>query len=240
MRDMEDKHWWFASRREILKSVLQQGLKLTKMNNGCLKLMEIGCGSGANFPVLSGYGELHGVDISETMVACASKKCLANSVSIGSLPCNLGITEISEFDLIFCGDVLEHVKEDVSSLVSIRERLRRGGILIIFVPAFSWLWSENDVRSHHYRRYSRTYLSTILESAGFKIKRMSYFNSLLFVPIFLAQKIKSFFKLSFDEVAFRPGFLNNMLRYIFSSEAFWLKHVNFPVGYSLMAIAVKN
>src|SRR5258706_8348496 len=48
-------------------------------------------------------------------------------------------------------DVLEHIDADRDYLRSLRPYLKTGGRLYLTTPAFSWLWSENDVRAGHFR-----------------------------------------------------------------------------------------
>jgi SAM-dependent methyltransferase len=82
-------------------------------------------------------------------------------------------------------DVIEHIEDDRRFLESIRNLLTSDGRLYATVPAYSFLWSEEDVTAGHYRRYTLEGISKVLESAGFQVEFSSYIFRLLPLPIFL-------------------------------------------------------
>ena len=57
------------------------------------------------------------------------------------------------------------------------------------VPAYSWLWSEEDEKLHHQRRYTRPRLRRAVREAGWEPRICTYFNSLLLAPIALAKRL---------------------------------------------------
>ena len=66
--------------------------------------------------------------------------------------------------------------------------------MILFVPAREILWSNNDIYSQHFRRYEKKQLKDRLIKSGFSISRLSYWNFLLFIPIFVYRKFQKTFK----------------------------------------------
>ena len=76
-------------------------------------------------------------------------------------------------------DVLEHIEDDRGALAEIRRVLRPGGTLLATVPAYRWMWGPQDEISHHYRRYVRDELSEKIEASGLRLRRATYFNTLL-------------------------------------------------------------
>lgn len=86
-------------------------------------------------------------------------------------------------------DVIEHVPDDVGFLRALRPYLRPNGRLYITVPAYQWLWSENDVRSGHYRRYTLSSLSAILRDAGYLTEYATYIFAALPPAIFLFRRL---------------------------------------------------
>jgi len=72
-------------------------------------------------------------------------------------------------------DVLEHVEDHLGFLRTIRTALRPDGRLYLTVPAFQWLWSNEDEHAGHFRRYTVSTLRSVLASAGFGIEYLSYF-----------------------------------------------------------------
>jgi trans-aconitate methyltransferase len=83
-------------------------------------------------------------------------------------------------DLVFSSNVLEHIKDDVSVLQSIKNKLNSNGYLYLYLPANMLLWSELDVNVGHYRRYSRSEIKRKLRSVGFEIKSVHYADSIGF------------------------------------------------------------
>jgi SAM-dependent methyltransferase len=78
------------------------------------------------------------------------------------------------FDGVYSLNVLEHIEDDHDALARLRSLLRPGGGLFLYVPAFPILYSANDRRVGHFRRYRRASLSTLLTSAGFSVTRAEY------------------------------------------------------------------
>lgn len=86
-------------------------------------------------------------------------------------------------------DVLEHVEDDRAFMRSIRNYLDAGGKVYITVPAFEWLWSQEDVFAGHHRRYTRRSLSRVLKEAGFQVGFVSYFFAILPLPILIFRSL---------------------------------------------------
>ena len=57
-----------------------------------------------------------------------------------------------------------------------------GGVLLVTVPAYQWLWSGHDEINRHYRRYSRRTLRSSATVAGWQVERVTSFNSVLLAP----------------------------------------------------------
>jgi SAM-dependent methyltransferase len=73
-------------------------------------------------------------------------------------------------------NVLEHVHDDAGCLLRLREVLRPGGRVLLFVPAVPAIYGSLDAAFEHYRRYSRSGLQRILGAAGLKIEELRYVN----------------------------------------------------------------
>jgi glycosyltransferase involved in cell wall biosynthesis/ubiquinone/menaquinone biosynthesis C-methylase UbiE len=86
------------------------------------------------------------------------------------------VLEGRDADSVVMINVLEHLEDDVSELTRIREALRPGGTVAIFVPAHRWLYSEFDRRVGHYRRYTKATLVTALSRAGLDLVDVRYVN----------------------------------------------------------------
>lgn len=86
-------------------------------------------------------------------------------------------------------DVVEHIEDDLSFLRSMRELLVEGGMLYATVPAYSLLWSEEDVSAGHYRRYTLGGFNELLEKAGFEPQFGSYIFRFLPLPLLLLRAL---------------------------------------------------
>lgn len=83
-------------------------------------------------------------------------------------------------DYIFSLNVLEHISDDLNALKELYRRLRPGGRLFLYVPAFNILFSSMDRKVGHFRRYRRPRLRALVIEAGFKPERSFYVDSLGF------------------------------------------------------------
>lgn len=142
------------------------------------------------------------------------------------------------FDIVVAFDVIEHVEEDLDSLKRLRSLLKQDGKIVMTVPAFPFLWSRHDETHHHFRRYTRRHLDSVLREAGYEVEYISYYNSLLFPAVALARFGKKLLGIKdrSDDSLTPPG-MNGVLRRVFSSERHWVGKVSVPFGVSLVAVA---
>jgi SAM-dependent methyltransferase len=71
-------------------------------------------------------------------------------------------------------DVIEHIADDREFLAGTSRLLVPGGRVYITVPAYSWLWSHEDIQAGHFRRYNLSGLSDVLHKAGYAIDFATY------------------------------------------------------------------
>src|SRR6266699_6663898 len=82
-------------------------------------------------------------------------------------------------------DVIEHIRDHHRFLSQIHRLLQPGGRVYVTVPAYRWLWSDEDTRAGHQRRYTLTSLRQVLEQSGHHVEFATYFFSFLPLPILL-------------------------------------------------------
>lgn len=228
-----DRHWWFEGRRAILETVLR-GLALPPTP----KIYDLGCGTGQNLVMLQTLGDATGVDMSADALAFARGRGCRSTLQ-GDLY-HLPIADDSA-DVVVATDILEHLDDDARGAAEIRRVLKPDGRGLITVPAFMWLWGTQDDVSHHKRRYTKAEVRAMLEGAGLVVEKITYYNFLLFLPIFLGRAlIKLTGKQIESENSLTPGAMNGLLRGIFAAEGPWLRFAGFPVGVSVMAIVRKG
>ncbi|RKH38350.1 class I SAM-dependent methyltransferase [Corallococcus llansteffanensis] len=144
-------------------------------------------------------------------------------------------------------DVIEHVEEDVRLLEQARELLEEDGRLYLTVPAFSWLWAEDDVVAGHFRRYARAPLCDLLRRTGFAVDFASYLFAPLPLPLWLLRAVPSRLGLRSEgavrarqdaEHGARGGVASAALRAVLSAERAWLRRGgSLPLGTSLLVVA---
>ena len=231
MAQVEDIHWWFVARRQILSRVIQS-LDLPPQ----AQILEAGCGSGGNLAMLSAFGTVAGMEMSDL----ARQKAQARGLGViqsGQLPHGIPF-EGQRFHLIALLDVLEHLEEDQAALRALASRLTPQGSLLIAVPANPWLWSRHDDLNHHKRRYTRAQLRQVIEQAGLKLERITYFNTLLFPLIAAIRLAQKQFKLQdSDDLTMPSSAVNRILTWIFGLERLWIAGIPMPFGVSLIAVA---
>ena len=157
------------------------------------------------------------------------------------------------FDLVTALDVIEHCDDDVQILRECYRVCAPGGLIAITVPAFQWLWSNNDEINDHRRRYSGAELRARVTEAGFVIQRMTYNNFFVFplaAPLILArrgsEREPELATPSTDEDAYQVEMepasapVNAILTAVGCVEAAVLRFASFPVGTSIVCIAGKE
>ncbi|MCA1815669.1 MAG: class I SAM-dependent methyltransferase [Acidobacteria bacterium] len=238
LRRVEDSHWWFAGRRRILESFLARLVASLNLPSGARpRILDVGCGTGANLEMLARFGDAHGVDVSEDALGFCRERGLSDvrRGAAESLP-----FEDESFDLVTALDVVEHLDDDAAGLAEMRRVLKPGGRALLFVPAFNWLWGVQDDVSHHRRRYTLPQLRAAVEAAGFRVERATYANATFFAPILAARLLMRATGLrpASENVVNVPA-LNGVLGRLFGAEAVWLRRFNLPLGVSAILVARK-
>ncbi len=237
MDEVEGSHWWFVGRRAILESFLSRIFDNPKSKIKNPKILDVGCGTGANLEMLAQFGDAEGVDVSDDALEFCKLKGLKTQKGLAE---KLPYAD-ETFDLVTALDVVEHLDDDLAGLRDMFRVLKRGGKSLIFVPAFMWLWGVQDDISNHRIRYTKKQIVERLRLAGFEIERATYANITFFPPILIGRTLMKL-------TGFRPesennitiGALNGIMGKIFSAERFWLKKASFPFGVSIVIVAKKK
>ncbi|EZP51070.1 MULTISPECIES: class I SAM-dependent methyltransferase [unclassified Sphingomonas] len=228
----DSTHWWYRARRDILSDYLTRYAALP----AGARILEIGCGTGHNLPMLAQFGAVEAIEIDPAARAIASER-LGRPVGDAPLPELPGVAR-GAYDLVAVLDVVEHIADDVAALRAMASLLKPGGKILIAVPAHQWLWSAHDVVNHHHRRYSKATLAKAITAAGLAPRKLTYFNSLLF-PLAAAARIAG--RLtgrddSDDSPPAKP--LNALFETIFRLERHAVGRVPMTPGVSIVTLAV--
>ncbi len=230
MAELDQHHWWFIARRRILDSLIKRVVRPPEK----ARILEVGCGTGHNIPMLKEFGTVEASELDH------SARTLANArhpgmVKEARLP-DLSMFERNAYDLIALLDVLEHVPDDLASLRAIHRRLKPGGALLLTVPANPWMWSAHDAAHHHFRRYTRANLEDLFLRAGLEVQLLSYFNSLLFPLIAAARAVGKITRRESADDRLPRDAVNSALKRVFGLEAGLIGRVPMPFGVSLVAV----
>ena len=232
MRELEDRHWWFTGRRRIVAEVIRR-MPLP----ADARILDAGCGTGGNLPMLARFGELTGAEFDAEAARLARRRGVCEVVRAG-LPDAMPFSP-AQFDLVTLLDVLEHIDDDAASLRTLGGLLAPGGHLLLTVPAFPFLWGPHDEAHHHRRRYRAAGLRAVIEQAGLKVQWLSHYNSALFPAVAAVRLLHRLLPEGpvGDELALPPAPVNRLLEGLFAAERHLLGRVRLPVGVSLIAVA---
>ncbi len=231
MRAAEDAYWWFVARRRLALALISRHAPAAK------RLLDVGCGTGAVLADLEGLGDAFGVDFSPLALGFAAERGLGGLVlgDAQRLP-----FRPTTFDVVVSLDTVEHVQDDVSTVAGVFGSLRPGGVFVMNVPAFAWLWGPHDVALMHCRRYTRGQVKDLLQDAGFEVETLSYSVFFLF-PIVVLMRLVERFRTGPAQVRLptvRP-WGNRLLVKLMEFESRIMAMVPLPWGSSVVAVARK-
>lgn len=236
--NLEETHWWHKSKRELVTYFLEKYFSRKYNKSKYNKILDVGCGTGKNMEQLQKYGNVWGLDNSKEAIKFCRKRGLKNLQLASAEKTKF---KANSFDIITLLDVLEHT-DDNKTLKEMRRILKKNGILIITVPAFSWLWSKWDKVLHHKRRYNKNDLLEILRDNSFKIIKATYLYSFLVLPVFFIRKLKRrvFYKQEYpSDFRLNHPLLNNIMNLLAGLEFKISEKIKIPFGTSILVIAKK-
>jgi len=223
------RHWWFQGRLAVLLAVLRRSLPARR-----LRILELGCGTGNVLEALGAFGEAVGMEAHPDLVAAGLAAGL--DVRSGRLPDNLPVPE-RWADVVCLLDVVEHLDDEAAALAAARRALAPGGLLVVTVPAYRWLWSAHDVALGHRRRYTAGELRARVVAAGFRVERVSYFNTLLFPMVAAVRACKRLVDARAHDLRRPAEPWNHWLAWIFGLERHLVPRHSLPFGASLLVLA---
>ncbi|MCX5750219.1 MAG: class I SAM-dependent methyltransferase [Candidatus Saganbacteria bacterium] len=136
-------------------------------------------------------------------------------------------------DTVVCLNVLEHIKDDLLALKNMHTLLKKGGHLILYVPALEFLYGSLDKNLDHYRRYDKKKLLKLIKEAGFVVKEARFINILGAFTWFLYSRILKRKKVAEKRLLFYDKMFIPILRFFESL-------IYPPFGQSLFVVAVKQ
>lgn len=236
---VEQRSFWCRTRNRILHIILDRFAERGRR----LEMLEIGCGTGTVLSSLRHRRDLHltGSEIYLNGLRHARQR-LPDVDFI-----QLDATDIpfqAAYDVIGAFDVLEHIDADEVVMRQVRAALRPGGLFLITVPQYQWMWSQLDELVHHKRRYSRNELLAKLAGAGFDVIYTTSFVSALFPLMALrrmldrSRAVSADARADFESQVALPGPLNTVFDWVMRlDEAALRLGRSLPFGGSLLVVA---
>lgn len=107
---------------------------------------------------------------------------LSGMLIAGGVPAVTRLSDLTDasFDFVYSLNVLEHIDDDAGALAGVYSKLKPGGRLLVYVPAFAILFTSMDVKVGHLRRYRRAGLEAVVRGAGFEVEKSGYADFLGF------------------------------------------------------------
>lgn len=236
--DVEARSFWCRTRNRVLAQVFKRFTDHTRS----LDVLEVGCGIGGvigslrQFPNLKLTGSeiyIHGLRYARARLPDVE----FIQMDATKIPFR------NAFDVVGAFDVLEHIPDDELAMAQVALAVRPGGLFVVTVPQYPWLWSRLDELVHHKRRYTRQELTDKLARAGFEVTYVTSFISLLLPAMVLARVADPIRRKGSDAGEFAdrvspPALLNTMCDWLMRVDETILKlGFTIPVGGSLLAVA---
>lgn len=251
MYRLEDSHWWFVARRDLLSRALQDRLSAAAADpavaaprrTSTVHLLDVGCGTGGTLDRLRKNmpdARIVGLDLEPLALEFCRERGWNTLVqaSATALP-----FADNTFDAAVALDVLEHIPDHEAAAREIARVLAPGGSILITVPAYRALWSRHDIALMHQRRYVAREMRTLLEGAGLTVDYITYTVAILLPLVALIR---------FGQKLFQPGGparadaahvsppINSILLALLRFESgLHLSGVRLPFGLTVFAIARK-
>lgn len=233
--DLPLDNWWLEGRRSVVAAGLQRlGIE---PDGSARRLLDVGCGSGSMMPVLTPLGHVTGIDASGPMIGkCRERFPDVELRQTDSLDALLGGRD---FDIVTAFDVVEHVEDDSKLAGELASLVVRGGLVVVTVPAYQWMWGDHDVLSGHHRRYLKRELIALFSAAGVEVLYATYFNTLLFPAAAAARiwhRIRGRRGRRNSDFASVPRWSERWLSKIFSFESRLVRRTSLPFGVSILLV----
>lgn len=235
----EARHFWFRGFRRFVRPLLRQATQ----GVSDARLVDFGCGTGANMALLDEFGRSYGFDLTFVglKIGRAAGRLRLAQASVADAP-----LRDSTFDVATAFDVLYGLPDPVekAAVAEMFRVTRPGGFVIINVAAMDSLRGDHSVLGREVRRYSRQSLTKVLTEAGFVVERMTHTNASLFLPMLVVRTYQRWRGLPEEaeaetDISVPPAPLNFLLNVVLYIEHWWLRWFDAPVGSSLLCLARK-
>lgn len=234
MAGVEDAMWYYRALHRHVTGSLACALPPAPV-----RVLDAGCGTGGLLRRLRAARPawvLTGLDFSPRACELARERTGGEIVqgSIAALP-----FADATFDAVVSCDVVCQVADPARAGREFHRVLRPGGMVVLTMPAHQWMFSYHDRAVGNQRRYSRREVSALLEGAGFRVARDTYWNTLPFPLVVLRRKIFPPAAPTSD-VGLFPAPVEAACNALMAIEHAWLRSGwRLPFGNSVLTVARK-
>jgi SAM-dependent methyltransferase len=234
---LEDTHWWYRGMRTVYARLLRRYARARAE-----PVLDVGCGSGGNWPVLTRYGPVIGVDLAQAALELWEER-----------PTGLVQADASRlpfvhdcFSLVTLLGLVEHVENDVGVLREASRTCRQDGIVLVNTSAYMLLWSEHDEANRHVRRYLARDLVRKAQAAGLTPLKVTYANTVLFPAALITRLLQRLGRRSSSTRAPRvdmfpmPGPISAFLEKLLGLEAWLIDTFSLPFGVSILLVLARD
>ena len=237
---VEDTSFWFRHRNSVIS-------ELVNRTSPSDVFFDIGGGNGCVSNALQAAGrEVVLVEPGPTGALNAKKRGVRTVIQSTLEDAGFADESLPSAGLF---DVVEHIEDDAGFMRLIHSYLQPNGTLYITVPAYQFLWSNDDVRAGHFRRYTIKTLSSLLRECGFEVEYCSYLFSFLVPPLFLLRSVPSRtgFRKSVSHATTKKehtagtGLVGSVVQRLLNAELDRVREGRrIPIGTSCIAVARSN
>ena len=233
-RKTEADYWWFVNKRRLVLQLLDAYAP----DRGVL--LEAGSGGGLFASILQEHGwRVVATDLAPDAARFARAHGVRHAIAMDAAT-GWPFADDSAEALVML-DVLEHIEDDTAALAEVRRVLRPGGIAVVSVPAYQWLFSSWDAYNEHYRRYTGTRLRKCAQAAGLEVLRLSYWNAVSLPPAICLRLKDRLAGVEYERLEYPPvpRVVNAALIAYGRIESTWLQWGSMPAGLSV-AVVLRN
>jgi SAM-dependent methyltransferase len=249
MYRLEDDFWWYRGMRHHLLVALSR--RWNWRDKPFPRILDAGCGTGGLLQrLIGGLGrrlgtnDAYGLDISSVALDFCRRRGLIERVALGSITAMP--FPAHHFDIVVSFDVLCDVIDVQAGFDEMARVLRPGGLAVVSLPAYQWLYSEHDRAVNNRQRFGRRTVAQHVAGAGLQIEHIGHVNTLLFAPAALMRLLKRR-KISHKMAGLRsdlaplPSSVNGLLTQVIRAEAELLRMtgLSLPFGLSILTLARK-
>jgi len=236
MEQMEQAHWYYAGKREIVRGWLRRVGPPRPSD----RLLDCGAGTGRFAQEMEAECRVMVLDDHEEALRLLRTRFRPDQIL--SLAGDRVPLPDASLNFVTALDVLEHTPDDRAVVAGFHRLLVPGGVALVTVPAGMALWSDWDVALHHYRRYSRPQLRALFPAGQWEVLHVNYTNVFVYPAVWAVRKWRKFFPAKAGRVRTEDqqpaAWLNAVLRRLFVRPAF--SRLPFPFGVSLLLVARKR